>query len=225
MTANVSFAVPSAISGLEVPLSAVIAKGSDKQVWIVPAGSDMAVPRAVEIAGTRGENLVVTGELAPGDLARKFKGRVVFQGNNVRDQNWDAAMFQDLGSAPASMQASKAADAFGLFPGNTLEQADAVQAYIQAKLTGPTETWVLLPADECPNLGLASAKHPWCHSSWQFTGIPTRGECGNAIVKHGWLHSASRQSLIGGRVFGILIYHFCWWFTSMTSNLRARNRT
>ena len=34
-------------------------------------------------------------ELPAGDPGRKFKGRVVFQGNNVRDQNWDAAMFQD----------------------------------------------------------------------------------------------------------------------------------
>jgi len=84
-------------------------------------------------------------ELPTNDPGRKFKGRVVFQGNNVRDQNWDAAMFQDLGSAPASMEASKAADAYGLFRGHTIEQADAVQAYIQAKLQGPATTWVLLP--------------------------------------------------------------------------------
>ena len=58
----------------------------------------------------------------------------------MRDQNWDAAMFQELGSAPASMQASKAVDAYGLFAGHTAAQADAVQAYIQAKLTGPATT-------------------------------------------------------------------------------------
>ena len=74
----------------------------------------------------------------------------MFQGNNVRDQSWDTAMFQELGSAPASMQASKAADAYGLFAGHTVAQADAVLAYIQAKLSGPATTWVLLPTDQWP---------------------------------------------------------------------------
>ena len=36
---------------------------------------------------------------------RKYKGRAVSQGNKVVDQNWDVAMFQDLGSNPANMDA------------------------------------------------------------------------------------------------------------------------
>ena len=44
------------------------------------------------------------------DPGRKYKGRSVFQGNNVRDQNWNWAEFQELSSAPASMTASKIAD-------------------------------------------------------------------------------------------------------------------
>ena len=75
---------------------------------------------------------------------RKYKGRAVFQGNKVVDQNWDVAMFQDLGSNPANMDASRAADCYGCFPGHGLEIADAEQAYIQADLKG-TETWVCLP--------------------------------------------------------------------------------
>ena len=35
-------------------------------------------------------------ELPSGNPLRKFKGRVVFQGNQVRDQNWDIAIFQEL---------------------------------------------------------------------------------------------------------------------------------
>ena len=46
---------------------------------------------------------------APDNPARKFKGRVVFLGNQVRDQNWEMAMFQELGGNPATMGASKAA--------------------------------------------------------------------------------------------------------------------
>ena len=81
---------------------------------------------------------------------RKMKYRVVFQGNNVFTQNHEVALFQDLGSQPASMEAGKATQCVGCFPGNILEQADAKQAYIQAKLTG-TETWVALPIEAWPN--------------------------------------------------------------------------
>jgi len=47
---------------------------------------------------------------APG---RKLKGRMVFQRNNVRDENWNAALFQELGSSPATMEAGKACHATG----------------------------------------------------------------------------------------------------------------
>ena len=77
---------------------------------------------------------------------RKFKYRVVFQGNNVIDQDWGAALFQDLGSSPASMEASKAVDFYGCMDGHAIQQADAEQAYIQADLKGK-ETWILLPEE------------------------------------------------------------------------------
>ncbi len=37
-------------------------------------------------------------ELDKGDPNRKYKYRVVFRGDNVKNQNWEAAMFQDMGS-------------------------------------------------------------------------------------------------------------------------------
>ena len=40
-----------------------------------------------------------------GDKLRKFKGRTVFQENNVRDENSDVALFSELGSSPATMEA------------------------------------------------------------------------------------------------------------------------
>ena len=79
----------------------------------------------------------------------KYKYRYVFQGNRVRDQDYQAAMFQDLGSSPATQEASKCADFTGCLPGNDVEQADAEQAYIQAELKG-TETWVQLPPERVP---------------------------------------------------------------------------
>jgi hypothetical protein len=88
-------------------------------------------------------------ELKEDDPKRKFKGRVVFLGNNVKDQNWDYAVFQELSSCPATMEGSRSADCYGCLPGNDIMQADAEQAYIQAQLTG-IATWVELPREEWP---------------------------------------------------------------------------
>jgi hypothetical protein len=72
---------------------------------------------------------------------RKSKGRAVFRGNDVRDENWDVAMFQELGSAIATMAAAKACDLFGMLAGHVIETVDATQAYTQS-LLGGTPTWV-----------------------------------------------------------------------------------
>ena len=74
--------------------------------------------------------------LPEGDQRRKYKARVVFQGNRVINQDWEAAMFQDLGNAPATMEASRSVDCYGCLPGHVEEQSDARQAYIQAFLKG-----------------------------------------------------------------------------------------
>jgi hypothetical protein len=89
-------------------------------------------------------------ELKVDDPARQFKYRVVFQGNNVFDQDYESAIFQDLGSSPASMEASRNIDCYGCFPGHGIQQADAEQAYIQAELKG-TETWVSIPEEAWPD--------------------------------------------------------------------------
>jgi len=85
-------------------------------------------------------------ELPEGHENRKMKYRIVFQGNNVKNQDWQAATFDDLGSSPASLEAARAADLYGCVPGQAIEMADAVQAYVQAALKG-TETWVCLPPE------------------------------------------------------------------------------
>ena len=63
------------------------------------------------------------------------------------NQNYDAAIFQDLGSAPATLEAARAADAYGCSPGNAIEVADAEQAYVQAEMEG-TPTWISLPPEQ-----------------------------------------------------------------------------
>ena len=45
-----------------------------------------------------------------GDPKRKFKGRGALLGNQVKNESFEAAMFQDLGNSPASFEASHWAD-------------------------------------------------------------------------------------------------------------------
>ena len=106
-------------------------------------GTKAHVGRIFEICVEKGS------ELPKGNPGRKCKGRVVFQGNDVKDENWNQALFQDLSSSPATMEAGKAADAYGLFTGHTVEQCDAEQAYIQSRLGGEP-TWVRLPKERWP---------------------------------------------------------------------------
>ena len=75
-------------------------------------------------------------ELDENDPNRKYKGRVVFDGSYVRDQDRNVALFQELSSCPATMQAGKAADCYGCLEGYRLQQADAKQAYTQSLLGG-----------------------------------------------------------------------------------------
>ena len=65
------------------------------------------------------------------------------------NQSWEAALFNDMGSSPATMEGSCAADLFGCAPGHDIMQADAPGAYCQTELLG-TETWVCLPPEARP---------------------------------------------------------------------------
>ena len=56
-------------------------------------------------------------ELPEGDPGRIWKGRVCFQGNQVKDQDTNVAVFQDMASSAALMEAGKFIDAISLLPG------------------------------------------------------------------------------------------------------------
>ena len=89
-------------------------------------------------------------ELPENHPDRKFKGRSVFQGDRVVNQNFEVALFQDLGSSPATLEASRACHAVGCAPGHVTQIADAPAAYVQADLKG-TPCWVNLPEEAWPD--------------------------------------------------------------------------
>ena len=82
--------------------------------------------------------------LPEGDPDRKFKGRCVAQGNDARDENSHAAIFQELSSSPATLEAAKSVDAYGSIKGHHIQQCGAQQAYVQSELGG-IETCICLP--------------------------------------------------------------------------------
>ena len=89
-------------------------------------------------------------ELPALDPRRKFKGRVVFQGNDVSDEHRQAAIFQELSSSPATIEAAKAADCYALLPGHDGQHSDAIGAYTQSLLPSHIVTWVRLPPHQWP---------------------------------------------------------------------------
>ena len=104
----------------------------------------------------------------------KFKGRAVFEGHFVRDENFDHALFNEMGSSPASMAAGKAVGAWGLQPGYDLQQADAESAYTQTELKG-APTRVRLPHDRWPDSWKGMYTDPVVRLKLAFYGHPDAG--------------------------------------------------
>ena len=78
---------------------------------------------------------------------RKYKGRLVFRGDNVKDTWGAAAQFGALYSAPTNTQAINLAVYYGLLWGNKLTAADCTRAFLQAWLVIEEETFVVLPRE------------------------------------------------------------------------------
>ena len=88
-------------------------------------------------------------QLSEEDPRRKFKGRGMVLGNQIKNQTSDAALFQGVGNCPAIFEASRWADFLGCLDGWDVQMADAAQAYIQATLRG-TPCWIELPSEAVP---------------------------------------------------------------------------
>lgn len=84
--------------------------------------------------------VVKRAELPHDDLKNKFEDRPVLDGTAVKNDHFDVALFNDLGSSLFSVQADNAVYSHDLQPGYALEQADAKAAYTQCDLQG-AQTW------------------------------------------------------------------------------------
>ena len=95
------------------------------------------------------------------EMAEEFhiwKGRVVFRGDQVKDETGHFAVFSEQGTSASQMSAAKFLDATARCPGCKGEDSDAVGAYAQvilkdiAKVKGVEHitTWITLPRNRRP---------------------------------------------------------------------------
>jgi len=89
----------------------------------------------------------------------KYKGRICFRGDSVKDQYGSAAVFQELSASPTTVQAANSNIAYGMLPGHKTTQSDAIRAYVQSLLKGKCQTWVHIPYMLWP-------KH-WKNQKWR----------------------------------------------------------
>ena len=140
-------------------------------------GTTIHIGRVFGIAGIKHHELPVDNPM------RKYKGRYVFQGNNVKDQDGNWAVFQELGASPASMETSNVVDFYSLLPGHVQMQGDAEMAYVQRKLQG-TPTWMILPKDQQPKEWAKKYRMPVVPLVRALYGHPDAGCFWDNIVRH-----------------------------------------
>ena len=154
----------------------------------------------VHVASLMEVNVEKNSELTLSDLRRKCKCRVVYRGDITKDELGSAAVFNELSSAPATLEAAKAADTYGLFEGHSSETSDAEMAYTQAKLQTTLkqadgnvvllQTWVRLPRNRWPKEWHGKYTDPVVILVLALYGHPDAGGC--------WeLHCNTSMKLVG----------------------------
>ena len=95
---------------------------------------------------------------------QKYKGRVVFRGDIVKDDSGSYAEFTEQGSSASQMTAAKVMDIISRLPGCDGQAADAVSAYTQVKMEDAHKLFKI-PKSECPGNLDSSTRHKW-PKSW-----------------------------------------------------------
>ena len=81
---------------------------------------------------------------------RKLKARIVFRGDNVRDECGEYAVFQEIRVTPTGISGVNLNLMYGSLKGHHTSQSDVVKAYVQSWLDTVHPTYVELPAELVP---------------------------------------------------------------------------
>ena len=87
---------------------------------------------------------------------QKYKGRVVFRGDIVKDDSGSYAVFTEQGSSASQLTAAKVMDIISRLPGCDGQAADALSSYTQVKMED---------APKCPDIWIRLPRHKW-PKSW-----------------------------------------------------------
>ena len=101
-------------------------------------------------------------ELDP--IIQKYKGRVVFRGDIVKDDSGSYAVFTEQGSSASQMTAARVMDVVARLPGCDGQAAVAVSAYTQVKLEDAPNL-LKIPETECADVWIRLPRHK-CPKSW-----------------------------------------------------------
>ena len=107
-------------------------------------------------------HLKKNAELEP--KLQRYKGRVVLQGDIVKDDSGPYAVFTEQGSSASQITAAKIMDVIARLPGCDGQVADAVSAYTQVKLEDASRL-LKIPKAECPDDWVRRPRHTW-PKSW-----------------------------------------------------------
>ena len=99
--------------------------------------------QSIHIAETMPICHVKNAELPP--EKQKLKGRLVFRGDNCRDEKGIKAIYREAKSLPATVHSINLVLYFGMLVGHVVTISDATKAYLQAPLKSKVPTWVILP--------------------------------------------------------------------------------
>ena len=120
---------------------------------------------------------------------QKYKGRVVFRGDVVKDDSGSYAVFTEQGSPASQMTAAKVMDFFQVFQDFQVKPEDAPKL-------------LKFPKSECPDIWMRLPRHKW-PTSWSsmedpvvllernLYGHPLAGllwerQFEKILLKHGW---------------------------------------
>ena len=134
---------------------------------------------------------------------RKYKGRVVFRGDQVKDEEGIYAVFTDQGSSSSHMASAKFLDAIARMPGCSGADSDADSAYTQvvlADMEDSVETWVTIPKHRRPKNWDPSITDPVCRLRLNLYGHPLAGlywekHCQKAIFAAGFVKVQGHECL------------------------------
>ena len=143
-------------------------------------------------------------------LVKIFKGRVVFRGDQTKDEDGFFAVFSEQGASASHIAAAKFLDAIARCPGCDGEDSDAIGAYTQVVLkeahiilggaeNNYIETWISLPRDRRPK-HWDNIEKPVCKLRLNLYGHPMAGLiwekwCDKAITDSGFTKIAGWECL------------------------------